>query len=190
MNPEKNSCNFLKFVYDLYNGMKEYEITMIYEGDINHQIIKTFSSVTEKKLSREAESESVQKKVYHVMVECLQNIEKHAFENKIQGNEKIHRGILIVSVNNSEYQVTTGNLIDKSQANYLRETIENINSLEKEDLNELYKKKLKEGSISNKGGAGLGFIDIKRKTGKKLNFQFLPLSNDTIFFLFTSAIPR
>ena len=30
----------------------------------------------------------------------------------------------------------------------------------------LYKKQIKEGRLSDKGGAGLGFIDIKRKTGK------------------------
>lgn len=190
MDTKKNSCNFLKFVYDFYTGMKEYEITMVYEGDINHQLIKTFSAVTESKLSREAESESVQKKVYHVMIECLQNITKHAETSTKEGSEDIHRGILMIGVNNSEYQVITGNLINNSKVQQLQKTIENINALEREELNELYKKQLKEGRISQKGGAGLGFIDIKRKTGKNLEFEFLPLNDKTSFFLFTSVIPR
>lgn len=190
MNSNKNCCNFLKFLYDLYNGMKEYEITMAYEGDINHQLIKTFSSVTEDKLSREAESEIVQKKVYHVMIECLQNITKHASIPAISASGNIHKGLLMISVNKSEYHVITGNLINNSRVNPLRKFIEKINSLEKDELNELYKKQLKEGRISKKGGAGLGFIDIKRKTGGKLEYQFLPLSDNTSFFLFTSAIPR
>ncbi len=190
MNSNKNCCNFLKFLYDLYNGMKEYEITMAYEGDINHQLIKTFSSVTEDKLSREDESEIVQKKVYHVMIECLQNITKHALIPSISASGNIHKGLLMISVNKSEYHVVTGNLINNSRVNPLRKFIEKINSLEKDELNELYKKQLKEGRISKKGGAGLGFIDIKRKTGGKLEYQFLPLSDNISFFLFTSAIPR
>ncbi len=190
MSTVSDKQSFLKFVYDFYAGMKAYEVTLVYEGDINHQIIKAFTSVTEEKLSREAESEAVQKKVYHVMVECLQNIAKHAAETKIKDNEKMHRGILMVSVSKSDYHVTTGNLIDNSQVAHLKEMLENINSLNKNELNELYKKQLKEGRISDKGGAGLGFIDIKRKTGKNLEFQFMPLTENSTFFLFTSAIPR
>jgi len=190
MNPGQEKQSFLKFVYDFYAGMKAFEITMVYEGDINHQIIKAFTSVTEEKLSREDESETVQKKVYHVMVECLQNIARHAAETKIQDNRKMHRGILMVSVSKSDYYITTGNLVDDAQVEQLKNMLDHINSLNKNELNELYKKQLKDGHISEKGGAGLGFIDIKRKTGKNLEFQFLPLSGNSTFFLFTSAIPR
>jgi len=60
----------------------------------------------------------------------------------------------------------------------------------KEELKELYKKQMKEGRLSEKGGAGLGFIDIKRKTNKELEYHFLPISDDTSFFLLTSTISR
>jgi hypothetical protein len=68
--------------------------------------------------------------------------------------------------------------------------LENINSLGKEELNDLYKKQIKEGRLSDKGGAGLGFIDIVRKTGKKLEYHFLPIDPNTSFFLLTSTISR
>jgi len=190
MSKSSDKHSFLKFVYDFYSGMKTYEVTLVYEGDINHQIIKAFTSVTEEKLSREEESEVVQKKVYHVMVESLQNIARHAAETKINEKEKMHRGILMVSVNNAEYHVTTGNLIDNAQVGHLKDTLDHINSLDKNELDQLYKKQLKEGKISDKGGAGLGFIDIKRKTGKNLEFHFMPLPGNSTFFLFTSTIPR
>jgi len=68
--------------------------------------------------------------------------------------------------------------------------LENVNTLSKPDLDILYKKQLKEGSLSKKGGAGLGFIDIKRKTGKNLEFHFLPVNKSHSFFLFTTTIAR
>jgi hypothetical protein len=56
--------------------------------------------------------------------------------------------------------------------------------LDKDDLNALYKKQIREGSLSEKGGAGLGLIDIARKTGRQLDYQFLPLEDsDNYFFL-------
>ena len=60
--------------------------------------------------------------------------------------------------------------------------IDNINKLNKDDLNALYKKQIREGSLSEKGGAGLGLIDIARKTGRQLEYQFLPLQDNTNHF--------
>ena len=49
---------------------------------------------------------------------------------------------------------------------------------------------MKEGRLSEKGGAGLGFIDIARKTGNQLEFHFLPIDEGSSFFLLTSSISR
>ena len=51
MKPNVYSKGFLEFVYDFYTGMKAHEVTLAYEGEINHQIIKLFSSMTEDELS-------------------------------------------------------------------------------------------------------------------------------------------
>jgi len=181
---------FLDFVYDFYKGMKEHEITLAYEGEINHQIMKTFTSMAEGNMSKIDESEALQKKVYHVMVECLQNISKHAAHPEDEADLEYNRGIFLISRNNEVYNVTTGNIIKIERIDYLTELLSHINSLSRKQLDELYKKQLREGHLSEKGGAGLGFIDIRRKTGEDLEYKFLPVSDTHSFFLFTSTIPR
>lgn len=96
----------------------------------------------------------------------------------------------MVSKGETEYTVTTGNAVDNSKIEDIKSMLETINSMDKEELNEMYKKQIKEGRLSEKGGAGLGFIDIKRKTGKRLEYHFLPIDDDISFFLLTSTIPR
>jgi hypothetical protein len=49
---------------------------------------------------------------------------------------------------------------------------------------------MREGRLSEKGGAGLGFIDIARKTGRKLDFHFLSIDEENSFFILTSTISR
>lgn len=190
MNTDKNVKGFLEFVYDFYKTMKAHEITLVYEGEITHQITKAFTSLTESNMMKELESNAVQKKVFHVMVECLQNISKHA--DDFAANDFVYsgRGIFLVSKGEGDYSVTTGNVIDNYKTEELRSLLETINSLDKEGLNQLYKTQIKEGRLSEKGGAGLGFIDIARKTGKKLIYHFLPVSESTSFFLLTSTISR
>jgi len=138
------------------------------------------------------EPELIQKKVYHVMVECLQNIAKHAAnpDPRDDRNPGVSKGILVVSHDPDEYHVTTGNMIEKSKISNLKDLLDHINSLSGEDLNTHYQNQLKFGHLSDKQGAGLGFIDIRRKTGSELVFRFLPVSGTHEFFLFTSVIPR
>jgi hypothetical protein len=190
MDNKKDVKGFLEFVYEFYKSMKAHEITLVYEGEITHQITKAFTSLTESNMAKEDEPGTVQRKVFHVMVECLQNISKHADDFTSSDFLFSGRGIFLVSKGDNEYSVTTGNAVDNDRIEELTEMLENINRMNKEELKQLYKKQMKEGRLSDKGGAGLGFIDIKRKTGRDLEYHFLPISDDTSFFLLTSTIGR
>ncbi|MEA2107118.1 MAG: SiaB family protein kinase [Bacteroidota bacterium] len=187
---KSNVKGFLEFVYDFYRSMKAHEITLVYEGEITHQITKAFTSLTESNMAKESEANSVQKKVFHVMVECLQNISKHADTFGSDDFLFAGRGIFMVSKGKKDYHVTTGNVIENDKIEELTEMLNHINSLDKEGLKQLYKSQMKEGRLSEKGGAGLGFIDIARKTGNKLEFHFLPIDEESSFFLLTSSVSR
>lgn len=181
---------FLEFVYSFYKSMNEYNVHLAYEGEITHQITKAFTSLTETNMELEEESHATQKKVFHVMVECLQNVGKHA--DTIDANEirKDGRGIFLLCKNELEYTITTGNVLNKVKIQEITQVLEKINSLDKDGLKQLYKQQIKEGRLSNKGGAGLGFIDIAKKTGNKLYFNFIPINDDFSFFILTSKITR
>ncbi|HAN19172.1 MAG: hypothetical protein A2X13_09780 [Bacteroidetes bacterium GWC2_33_15] len=187
---KSNVKGFLEFVYDFYRSMKAHEITLVYEGEITHQITKAFTSLTESNMAKESEANSVQKKVFHVMVECLQNISKHADSFGSDDFLFAGRGIFMVSKGKNDYHVTTGNVIENDKIEELTEMLDHINSLDKEGLKDLYKNQMKEGRLSEKGGAGLGFIDIARKTSQKLDYHFLPIDEGSSFFLLTSSISR
>lgn len=183
---------FLGFVYDSYKSMKAHEITLVYEGEITHQITKAFTALTEANMAKDEEANSVQKKVFHVMVECLQNISKHAEGLPSMRIENTNRGIFLVSRNESTYSITTGNIIRKDKIEELKKLLDLINSLDKEGLSQLYKTQIRQGRLSEKGGAGLGFIDIVKKTGREIEYNFLPIEGDDShqFFILTSNINR
>lgn len=179
-----------QFVYELYKQMKSNEVNLAYEGEITHQITKAFTSLTENNMAYASDPNSVQKKVFHVMVECLQNISKHAENPEGKKGKNEGRGLFLVSKGNDEYYVTTGNLVPNDKVSTLKEILENINSLDKTGLKKIYKQQIREGRLSEKEGAGLGFIDIARKTGNKLVYKFLPVDDHTSFFVFISTISR
>jgi len=188
MNNLKENQSFLDFAYQLYKTMKTNEISLVYEGEVTQEITKTFTSLTEKNLAKNAESNMVQRKVFNVMVECLQNISKHA--DSLSEEDEERRGIVMVSKSDDSYNIITGNIVKNDKIPYLTKSLETVNNLDKDGLSELYKKQIKEGKISDKGGAGLGLIDIAKKTGSKMTYQLKTLSEDRSFFILTSTIQR
>ena len=191
MKDEQQSVkSFLDFVYNVYSQMQEREITLVYEGEITHQITKAFTSLAEMEMAKEEEESTVQRKVFHVMVECLQNVSKHADTPGLADYRYAGRGIFLVSRGENRYHVISGNLIEREKAVRLQENLEALNKMSKEELSTLYKSKMREGALSDKGGAGLGFIDIIRKTGNPLEFHFMDIDETHQFFVLTSTVSR
>ncbi len=180
----------IHFVYDFYRNMKDSKINFAYEGEISHEITKAFSSLAESHIAIENESSTIQKKVFHVMVESLQNISKHSAERKDTSSIVDGQGIFLISKSNNEYNITTGNVVNNEEIPRLQETLNGINTANKKSLNERYKERIKKGKLSEKGGAGLGFIDIVRKTNEKLIYSFVNINENKSYFIVTSTISR
>jgi len=170
--------------------MRGYEISLVYEGEITQPIIKAFLSLTETKMMQQEEPGTVQRKVFHVMVECLQNVSKYSDSTIDQNYLYAGIGVFIVTRSSTEYRITTGNAMETDKMDDLKKTLDYINSLDKDALNDLYKKQIKEGQIHEKGGAGLGFIDIKRKTGNNLTYEFKAIDDELTFFILSSSVSR
>lgn len=195
---DENSIDYMKLIYSFHEQMVNNNFSLVYEGEINHQITKAFTSLAESNLDRMSEDNNVKKKLFHVMVECLQNLSKHSEEELSKDPTGIigtkGNGIFIVGniggQNNKEYHVITGNLIENSKKPKLEELLLKINELDKEGLKEYYKKQMREGTITEKGGAGLGLIDIARKTGEKLEYHFIPVDEDNSFFMLRTIVSR
>jgi hypothetical protein len=186
----KDSKGYFGLIYDHYSQFLAKEIIIAYDGDVTHQVMKAFTSLVEEKLEADGEEDSVIRRVYHILVECLQNINRHA-EAFNQPREKYPgRGALLVSKTTDYYRVITANVIVSDYVPELREFMETINPMSEDQLNERYKEQLKNASISARGGAGLGFIDIRRKTGNPLEYHFIAHDEAYSFFLLNVVITR
>lgn len=174
--------NLIKSVLSLHDEMASNGFSLVYEGEFSHEVMKMFTSMAERDMDKSNEDKSVKRKVFHVMVECLQNMTKHS--DDVDTNDGVGNGLFIVGKKDGYWSVITANKILKEKIEGLKASIDTINSMNKDDLNALYKKQIREGSLSEKGGAGLGLIDIARKTGRQLDYQFLPLEDkENYFFL-------
>ena len=68
--------------------------------------------------------------------------------------------------------------------------IDKINDCSNEELKEMYISVLTNEFLSHKGGAGLGFITTRRKSGNPLKYSFYPLTNGKALFKFEVILKR
>ncbi|UZR94638.1 SiaB family protein kinase [Chondrinema litorale] len=174
------SANLTRCVLTFYHEMMNNGISLVYLGEFNHEITKMFTSMAEDEMERKNEERSTKKKVYHVMVETLQNMNKHS--DGIS-DDMVGKGLFIIGQKDEAYYVLTSNKILNSKIPMLQAMIEKINDSSIAELKQMYMKQIKEGKLSDKGGAGLGLIDIARKTGEKYQYQFLPIDEKYCFFI-------
>ena len=172
--------NDLQFLFDLHRNMVEHKLILVYEGEISQGITNTLLSLTEKKMELSGVDVVIKRKIFNVMVECLQNISKHS--NKLVMDEKYQSAIFMIGKDGESYFIHTGNVLTLESAEILKGKLVHISKLDQEGLKLFYKDMLRNGKISDRGGAGLGLIDIARKSGGKLFFDFQHVEGDFWFY--------
>lgn len=178
-----NNTDYLKFIHDLDETISGQNILLTYNGNISHDVTLAFSELAEKYLFAENKKNNLPERVHIVMIECLQNISKYAYiENK--GKVKPPgKGIFLVSHSDNGYRIMTGNVIENDKVGKLKSHLDKINSMNKDELKTLKSKQLLETELTEKGGAGIGLIEIARRTDQKIAYDFIPKGDNTSFFL-------
>jgi hypothetical protein len=171
-------------VFDIYDKMERNNILLSFKGEITSDLLTSILQIMENKMDNMQEEPKMKKKVYNVLVECLQNLYHHLDEvTEVDvDTEKIRSAIFTIGKLDNKYSIITGNYILNENISGLKSRLDEVNSLNKEELKEYYKRVLNNGEMSLKGGGGLGMIDIARKTGEKLEYNFLEIDNKVSFF--------
>ena len=185
-NSEKKS--FIEFVYRPHERL-ENRILLIYEGEVNQDIIKAFTNLAQKNLDEDEEASiPIKKRAYHVMVECLQNVGKHSDTIESGEPENPGTGILMVIKSEAGYSIVTGNPIANKRIPEISSMLDKVNAMDAEQIKVYYKEKILASRISEKGGAGIGFIDIVKRTGNRLDYHFQEMNRLTSLFIVKTKI--
>jgi acyl-CoA-binding protein len=184
-----NNSTHDSFAFKLFEGMQKDNLNYIYRGVFTQSITDGILSLTEANLEKAGKTPKIKKRVFTIMVEGLQNITRHQeIDKKTAKKEEI--GIFILQDINKRYYITTGNPILKENISSLTEQLNKINSLNTEELKQYYKNILNDNIISDKGGAGLGLIEMARKSGNKLIFDFVDLNDNYSYFYLNTEISQ
>lgn len=175
-----------------YKNVYDTNLLLMYKGEVTFDLVTSIIETLDARISEIETNRTIKKKFYGAATECIQNLYHHMDE---VSNEEISTydskaGLLMVTARKNFFNIMTGNFIPNEKINIIKSKLDNINSLEKEDLKKLYKEILYNGEFSDRGTAGLGFVEIARKTGQKLSYEFHNVNNEYSYFTFQIRVSR
>lgn len=169
----------INFLSKFHHILEEQNIYLVFKGDFHQNNIVALFDILRKQMAETV----VSIKLKNILIELLQNIEKHG--DNLNNISDWKPGIVTIHEINESYYITASNYISNMKVEDLKEKLNHINSLNKEDLNKLYRESLLDfdKEITSQK-TGLGYIDMKRRSGDKLVFDFIKIDNNySVFFI-------
>jgi len=176
-----------------YKNIYDTNIVLMYKGEVTFDLVTSIIETLEGRIGELEVDRIIKKKFYGAATECIQNLYHHMDE--VADDTEISTydaksGMLMVTARKKFFSIMTGNFIPNEKIQEIKSKLDNINSLEKDGLKQLYKEILYNGEFSDRGTAGLGFVEIARKTGEKLSYEFHKVNDDYSYFTFQIRVPR
>ena len=173
-------------IYGEYNVKSNKKIIISHFGEFSQDLVNSISNAVEEKMLEANDKKGNVKRMFSILVEGLQNVRLHG-----EKDETNHQtSFLIIGQDQNEYLVTLANLILNSNRATIEERLRQINSYEEAEVKQLYMDVLTNGIISNKGGAGLGFITMAMKSKNKLNYKIEEINDRISCFTLEVKIDR
>jgi hypothetical protein len=185
----------IRFTMDhssFFDHMHSNNIILTYKGEATYDLVNALLATLHGKIDTLEKDINIRKRLYSIVTESLQNIVHHAdvIENLPGLPDHGRLTLLLVTSDADCYSVKTGNSILSKKADELREWLDTLNCLSDEELKGAYRAMLDKGELSNKGTAGLGFLDMLRKSGQKLSYDFRAINDTYSVFSFSVNIPK
>lgn len=172
-----------------YKLVQNEKIILCYQGAIDGDVVSSLVKLMEKNISCSGERLAVRKKVINILVEALQNILNYFAEESLDKSFE-NESFLIVTCTKQEYEITIGNYISAHRMKTLKKRIDNVNMMSYEDLQKVYLDILENPKISMSRGAGLGLIDMARRTQNKINYAFNEYDQEHNLFMMSMTVGR
>ena len=160
---EKNTA------YHFFNLFKNDRFCLAYMGAFDDELTEILMRSNETSVQ---DSQKLKKRLSFLIAECFQNVIRHSDEPEVINATNNKPTVFVLRNHGASHYISSSNLIANDKKDGLETKLNTINTLSSEELKALYLNSLANDQISEKGGGGLGLIEMARKSGSPIDFSF------------------
>jgi len=167
--------------YEIFKTFDEDKFCFVYQGYFANNIVMSAVDLIENNIMKHSGFKKLRHKLSYLMIESFQNITRYADEPDDKKEKYLDELFLVRNIKQHFY-IISANIIHNSRIEYVTEKLNEVNTMEYGELNKLYQEVLTNNQFTEAGGAGLGFIEMVRKTKEKLEYEFVKINNEYSYF--------
>jgi len=168
-------------IKDRYNKLTQKQTIYSYYGGLSKPKLDNVHAGIEAILLSDISSKIARKKLFNILIEASQNL--YNYYRSTDELKNYSDLFILVNKFKNKIVIITGNFLMTKEIPGIKSRIEMVNAMNEEEVKQLYRGILDFGRPSGEGGgAGLGFVDLARKSGQKLEYNFDKIDEKFSFF--------
>ena len=181
----------LSNVHALYDAFAGDRFTFLYSGLFHDEHTARLIALGEEYLDQEEGADkSLRGKLAFVMVEAYQNIIRHRATLSPGLSQGAGRSMFLLRSGTAQHQISAINPVNSADAERLTAALADMSGLDMEQMKQVFLSSLKNEVRSERGGAGLGLIEMARRSGRPLRHGFEALDEAHRMFAVQVLIGR
>jgi len=175
-------------LYDYKQGLQEDGIIFSFSGPMSHEIIEGIGSAIRVKIGEgEQGDRKAALKVFAIFVEQVENVINYSVEKDYEESQ-LSFGIVVIGKKEGVFFISGGNKIQNDKVEKLDTNLSKLALMDKDALKTYYKEKRRASKEADSKGAGIGFIEMARKSSKPIEYTFKKIDEEYSFFTIKISI--
>ena len=173
---------------DYTDRIKNLNIKIMYCGPMVFDGMQGIAETLKTRLTHDDIPVSAARSIFSVFVEQVTNMLMYSAEKERgslpeYGVKELTTGMLVLGENENKHFIQTGNIIRRTSMEYIKNKIDYINTLNKQELRQYFKEQLSAADDNPESkGAGLGLIEIARRADTPIEYLFEPLDDELVYY--------
>ncbi|EPR37681.1 hypothetical protein dsx2_0613 [Desulfovibrio sp. X2] len=175
---------------DLFKIRDEFSragIMICFNGPFSHSIIDEIGQAVRNYLKAEDIAKAAVLDVFAIYIELAQNVKNYVARRQLPP-EEASSCIITIAKKDGTYKITSGNAVLHGDLDALTESVDTINALEPPELRKRYRAQLRKETPEEALGAGLGLMEIAKRSSARMVYQITPMNGDYAFFSLTASV--
>ncbi len=157
-------------------------------GTISQSILINVGEMIVKALEESGTRRTIIHNIFAIMTEQMQNVMNYSIDRRRREDHFVESsGLFVVGFckDREKYFVSSCNRMECSGQELIRKRIDKINSLDKNELKAYYREVRRSGRNMHDRGAGLGFIEMAKRSSLPIFYSITEISGKEALFQIT-----
>ncbi len=163
-------------------------IFLSYGGFLTQTLIAGMTEALEKEAEYHDLNMGVANSIFTIFIELSQNVMSYSKNKNIDTEEIKAEGLIVVSKDEvGNYYIHCQNIITLEDKNKIEPKLEELLTLNKDEIKNRYRELRRNGKDVHDRGAGIGFYEIAKRSDE-IKYEFKEINKNRCYFHFISRV--